>query len=130
LFPGLAYSLWDMFTDITQITNLQRQDMARSAFAMGALRAAALTAALTWAAIAFLLKARRPAAFGLAALAVTVVDLYWVNTNFIQGLPVERILRQNPVTDFFKTDTSQYRILGLPGGLQDVNNMYQGLETI
>jgi hypothetical protein len=130
LMPGFAYSLWNGFVDGSQIPNLAQQPLAQSAFSLGALRAAVLVAALTWGVTAFLLKARRPAAFGLLALAVTAVDLYWVDANFIQGIPTERSLQYDPVVDFFKSDTSRYRVFALPGGLEGVTTPYYGIETV
>lgn len=130
IFPDLPFSIWNGMMDASQIPNLARQSLGHSAYALGALRAAVLTAVLTWAALTFLLKARRPLAFGLAALAVTVVDLYWVDSNFIQGIPVERILHSDPVVDFFKADTSRYRVFGLPGAFEGLSMQYYGIETV
>jgi hypothetical protein len=105
--------------------------VAGSAFALGALRAAVLVAILTWAVGTFLLKSRRPAAFGLIALAVTVTDLYWVNSNFIQGIPVERMLRRDAAVDFLVSDTSRYRVFGLPGAFEGgIIPRYYGIETV
>jgi hypothetical protein len=130
LAPDVPYSIWNGMVDLSQIPNFGQQGLGRSSFSLGALRAGALVAVLTWAVIAYLLKARRPMAFGLVALAVTVVDLYWVDSNFIQGVPVERILHKDPIVDFFKSDTSKYRVFGLGGALADVNSQYFGIESV
>lgn len=131
LFPDMTYGIWNTFTDPTQIMNFARQGGAAQAFSMGALRAAVLTAILTWAVGAFLLKSRRPAAFGLIALAVTVTDLYWVNTNFIQAIPVDRILHQDPAVDYLKKDPSRFRVYGVPGAFEGgINTRYNGIETV
>jgi hypothetical protein len=131
LFPDLAYSVWNTLIDPSQVMNFARQGVAGSAFALGALRAAVLVAILTWAVGTFLLKSRRPAAFGLIALAVTVTDLYWVNSNFIQGIPVERMLRRDAAVDFLVSDTSRYRVFGLPGAFEGgIIPRYYGIETV
>jgi hypothetical protein len=130
LFPDIPFSIWNGLTDASQIPNFERQPMGASAFGLGALRAAVLTGVLTWAVIAFLLKSRRPAAFGLLALVVTVVDLYWVDSHFIQGLPVERILRHDPVVDYLQSDKSKHRVFVLGDALQGVNMLYYGIETV
>lgn len=130
LVPSLPVSIWNGLTDLSQIPNIARQSMGQSSFALGALRAAVLVAVLTWAALAFLLKSRRPAAFGLAALAVTVVDLYWVDSNFIQGVPTERLLSYDPVVDFLKSDKQRHRVFGLPGVFGSLNAPYYGIEAV
>jgi hypothetical protein len=56
--------------------------------------------------------------------------LYWVNSNFIQGLPAERLLRHDPVVNLFKSDTSRYRVFGLPGTFEGISTRYHGIETV
>jgi hypothetical protein len=131
LAPDIAYSIWNGVFDPSKIPNLARQEVGRSAFAFGALRAAVLTGVLTWAVGAFLLKARRPATFGLIALAVVVVDLYSVNSNFIQRLPASRLLSRDPAIDYLKSDTTKFRVFGMPGVFEGgINNQYYAIETI
>jgi hypothetical protein len=132
LAPDLAYSLWTGVMNVQDIPRLAGglPDQVRSAFALGALRAAAVTALLTWAVVAFLLKSRRPMAFGMAALAAVVVDLYWVNSNFIKGMTVDELLRRDPVVDLLKSDTTHYRVFGIYGAFQGLNMPYYGIETV
>lgn len=130
LFPDTLYSIWNGVTDASQIPNIARQAMGKSAFGLGALRAAVLTAILTWGVTAFLLKARRPVAFGLLALAVTVVDLYWVDSSFIQGVPKERMLQHDPVVDVLQADPTPHRVFGLPGALDGIITAYYDIETV
>ncbi len=131
LFPDLAYSIWNGMVDASQIPNFPRQDTAKAAFAMGALRAAALTGILTWGAAAFLIKARRPLAFGIVALIVTAVDLYWVDSsNFIQSYPAEQSVQYDPALDVLKADTSQFRVFGVPGAFEGLNMTYYGFQTV
>ncbi len=130
LVPSIPYGIWNFMVDTTQIPNFARQDAAMGAFTIGALRAAALVGVLTWASAAFLLKARKPMAFGLIALAVTVVDAYWVNSHFLQAVPTERILHHDPVVDRLKADPTRFRVFGLPGTFEGVNTQYYGIETV
>ena len=130
LFPDLPYSIWNGMVDASQIPNFARQSYGHSNFAMGAFRAAILTGVLTWGTTAFLLKARRPLAFGLLALVVTLVDLYWVDSNFIQPSPVEQLLRSDPALEAIKADTSRFRVFGLPGAFEGISTSYYGLETV
>ncbi|HEX2613528.1 MAG TPA: hypothetical protein VHO02_08035, partial [Fibrobacteria bacterium] len=93
LVPGTVYSIWGSFVDESAIPGLARQEFARPLFAVGCLRAALLTAFLTWAASSLLIRSRRPFAFGLALLCAVAVDTYWVNLNVSarlagpQGMP-------------------------------------------
>jgi len=129
LFPGMFYSIWDSMVDESAIPNLAHQAGAASAFALGSFRVAVLVAVLAWASITYLLRARRPLAFGLVALAVTAVDHYWVDSNFIQSSPVAQGFESNPAVDFMKADTSRFRVFDLPGVFQKGYAQYHGLEA-
>jgi hypothetical protein len=145
--PSIAYSLWGAFVDESLIPGIARQSAAESAFAVGAFRVAALVALLTWGLTAFMLKARRPLAFGLLALTVAVVDGYWVNLNvstrlttpagypaagFIQGQEPGRGFATEPAVEYLKSvaDTSRFRIFGLPGAFEWRYGQYHGLEIV
>jgi len=145
--PGIAYGVWSFLFDESQIPNIARQAGAQSAFAAGAFRTAALVAVLTWGLSAFLLKARRPLAFGLLAFTVAVVDGYWVNLNvstrvttpagypaagFIQGQEPGRGFATEPAVEYLKSvaDTSRFRVFGLPGAFEWRYGQYHGLEIV
>jgi hypothetical protein len=129
LVPGAVFSVWNTFTDLSQIPNFARQDMDASAFGLGALRVAALTAVLTWAAVAYLLKSRRAVSFGLVALAVTVVDHYWVDSHFIQPNQPGRGFASEPAVDHMKADKSRFRVFDLPGVWEKGYAQFHGLES-
>lgn len=147
LAPGIAYGVWGFLFDESQIPNIARQAGAQSAFAAGAFRTAALVAVLTWGLSNFLLKARRPLAFGLLAFAVAVVDGYWVNLNvstrlttpagypaagFIQGQEPGRGFTTEPAIEYLQKqyETSRFRVFGLPGAFNWWNGPYFGLEIV
>jgi hypothetical protein len=130
LFPDLPYSIWNGMVDASQIPNYARQPAGKSAFALGAFRAALLTGLLTWATAAFLLKSRKPMAFGLIALVAGLGDLYWVNSNFVQAYPVEQVQHSDPALNALKADTSRFRVFGLPGAFEGLSMSYNGFETV
>ena len=129
LLPGVAYGIWGALVDESQIPNLARQAMAEGAFALGALRVAALVALLTWAASAFLLRSRRPLSFGLAALAAVVVDTWWVNARFIEGYEPRANITSDPALSYLQSDKSRFRVYGVGGALERWHGQYFGLET-
>ncbi len=130
IFPGVAYAIWGVFVDEARIANIARQGMAEAAFTVGAFRVAALVAVLTWATTSFLLRARRPLAFGLVALAVAVADTYWVNRNFIQGYPPGHGFASEPAIDHIKSDPDRFRVFGLPGAYERDFGGYHGFEAV
>ncbi len=130
LMPDTVFSIWDSVFDASQIPNIARQAMDKTPFAIGALRTGALLAILTWGAGAFLLKTRRPALFGWLALTVTVVDLYWVNANFISGYDPSRVLPHEEAIDVLKADTSRFRVLGIGQAYDRWFMQYHGIETV
>lgn len=129
LAPDTVFSIWNGLVDGSEL-HLANQARATAPFAIGALRAAILTAVLTWAVAAFLLKSRQIVTFGLIALAVTVVDTYWVNSNFIRGYNVEEVLLHDPAINVIKADTSRFRLLGMPGSWEKWHPMYYEFETV
>ncbi len=129
LAPGAVYGLWGVFVDESLVSNIARQPHAQSAFALGAFRAAALVAVLTWATSRFLLAARRPAALGLVALAVVVVDLYWLDSHFIKGYDAKASWNAEPAVRYLQSDTSRFRVFGLPGSFDRWQLQYYGVES-
>lgn len=130
LAPGLVYSIWDALVDGSRIPNLARQAGAEASFALGSLRVAAMTALLTFATGAFLLRARRPVTFGLVALAAVAVESYWVDSNFIEGYEPTPALMADPAVRYMQADTSRFRVFGLPGAFERWQLQYYGLESV
>lgn len=130
LAPSAVYGFWNAFIDASQVMNFSMQPAAESAFALGALRAAVLVAVLTWATLAFLVKARRPGAFAVAALAVVYADQYMVDRNFLQPIDVERTLSTDPSVEALKRDPERFRVYGLGVFENGLNNHYLGIETV
>lgn len=129
IFPGLAYGIWGLFVDESQIPNIARQALAEGPFALGAFRVALLVGFLTWATSSFLLRARRPFAFGLAALAAVIVDAYWMNSNFIKGYDPDSLTRADPAIAYIKSDTTRFRVFALPGTFERWQGSYHGFES-
>jgi hypothetical protein len=129
LAPDAVYSVWGSLVDASQIPNFANQVNATSAFALGAFRTAVLVAALTWGLTAFLIKARRPVAFGVLALAVALVDTYWVDAAFIKGYPPGQGFATEPAMDYMKSDPSRFRVFGVPGAFERGYTAFHGLES-
>lgn len=128
LLPGLPYAVWGWFVDESAIPNIVRQPAAEGAFALGAFRVAVVVGLLTWAVSAFLLRARRPVAFGLVALAAVVGDAYWVNTNFVQGYDPRTATPADPAFTYIQSDKERFRVFSVPGTLERWHGQYYGFE--
>lgn len=127
--PSIAYGIWDSLFSGEALPNLANRAAGQSAFSLGALRAGVLLAALVFAARKWLIENVEPMRFGLVLLAVTCVDLIWVDSSFIRTYDPERFLASEPAIDFLKADTSAFRVFGLPGAYERWVLQYHGIET-
>jgi Bacterial membrane protein YfhO len=129
LLPALPYGLWQAMFTPEEIANYATQEAAKSAFTAGGVRAALILAALTFATRTLVLNPRAPKTFGLVLLAVVMVDLVWVNSNFLRHYEPNRFLRHEPAIERLKTDTSEFRVFGVPGAYERWFTGYHGIET-
>src|SRR5690606_4762918 len=129
LAPGIAFGIWDVLFSAEGASNVANRVNAESAFALGALRTGVLLGALVLAARAWLLENLEPFRFGLVLLAVTCVDLMWVNSSFIKTYDPGRVMASEPAVELLKADTSAHRIFGLPGTYERSFMQYHGIET-
>jgi hypothetical protein len=113
--PGVFFSIWDALFGADTASNLANRPAAQGAFALGAIRGGVLLGFLVFAARKWLLDEVEPMRFGLALLAVTCVDLLWVDSNFIRTYDPDRYLAAGPAIEYLKADTAQGRVFGLPG---------------
>jgi hypothetical protein len=97
---------------------------------LGALRAGVLLAVLVFAARKWLIEAAEPLRFGLVLLAVTCVDLLWVGSHFIRTYDPDRFLTSDPAIEYLKSDSSSFRVFGLPGTYERWMMQYHGIETV
>src|SRR5690606_16231293 len=104
LAPGIAFGIWDVLFSAEGASNVANRVNAESAFALGALRTGVL-------------------------LAVTCVDLMWVNSSFIKTYDPGRVMASEPAVELLKADTSAHRIFGLPGTYERSFMQYHGIET-
>jgi hypothetical protein len=125
-----TYAVWDAFVSPSEIPNIGNQSAATSAFSLGALRAGVLVLVLVFALRKWLLKERHERAFALALLAVVAADLYWVNKSFVETYPFERAFPREAAVDRLKSDTSDYRVYGLPGSYPKLYLQYHGIATV
>nr|MDQ3001520.1 YfhO family protein [Fibrobacterota bacterium] len=124
-----VYGLWNGIFGGEVWQNLANQRVAEKAFAAGAIRNALLLAALVYATWRWLLKDSEPLKFGCVLLAVTLIDLYWVDSKFIKTYPADRFLTREPAVDFLKADTSRFRVFGLPGAYERWQMQFNEIET-
>ncbi|MEO7425882.1 MAG: hypothetical protein ABI036_11895, partial [Fibrobacteria bacterium] len=130
--PDIFLNLWDSFFGAgggAEAGNLANRVNDHSALALGFIRGGVLLAVLVYAARKWLLDEVDPKRFGLALLAVTCVDLMWVNSNFIKVYDPARNLGQEPAVAFLKADTSSFRVFGLPGTYERSIMQYHLIET-
>jgi hypothetical protein len=113
--PGVFFGIWDALFSPDAQSNLANRAAAQGSFALGAIRVGVLLGLLVVATRKWLLDEVAPLRFGLALLAVTAVDLLWVDAKFIRTYDPDRYLAAQPATEFLKADTSQARVFGLPG---------------
>jgi hypothetical protein len=129
LWPDGAYGIWDTVFGGEPFQNLANRVNGHSAFALGILRTGVLLGVLVFAARKWLLQETAPVQFGLALLLVTCVDLYWVGSNFIRTYDSTAAFSPNPTIDRLKTDTTQYRVFGIPGAYDRLTMQYNLIET-
>ncbi|MDB5049027.1 MAG: hypothetical protein JWO30_2098 [Fibrobacteres bacterium] len=129
LAPGIALNIWDGLFGGDGVGNIANRAVDQSAMALGFLRGGILLATLVYATRKWLLDSVEPMRFGLLLLFVTCVDLFWVDSNFIQLYDPARTLPDEPAITFLKTDTSSYRVFGLPGTYERWVMQYNGIET-
>ncbi|MDB5105076.1 MAG: hypothetical protein JWP91_2765, partial [Fibrobacteres bacterium] len=99
------------------------------AFALGAIRGGILLAVLVFTARKWLIDDLEPVRFGSVLLLVTCVDLLWVNSSFIQVYNPDRMLPNQPAIEYLKSDTSSFRVFGLPGAYERWVMQYNLIET-
>lgn len=129
LAPGIALNIWDGLFGGEGAGNIANRAANQSALALGFLRGGILLAALVYGARKWLLDSVEPTRFGLLLLLVTCVDLLWVDSNFIRLYDPARALPNDPAIAFLKSDTSSYRIFGLPGTYERWQMQYHLIET-
>jgi hypothetical protein len=129
LASGATFAMWDGVFGSEGASNLANRQAAASAFSLGALRSGVLLAALVMAARKWLLDSPDTLRFGLALLAVTCIDLIWVDSNFIMLYDPSRAMPGQQAVDFLKTDTSSFRVYGLPGAYDRSMMQYNLIET-
>jgi hypothetical protein len=129
LAPGAVFGMWDSLFGGEGIPNLANRAADQSAFSLGALRAGVLLAALVYATRKWMVDASEPLRYGLALLAVTCVDLMWVNANFIRTYDPREMMPDQPAISYLKSDTSAYRVFGLPGAYDRWYMQYHEIET-
>jgi hypothetical protein len=126
----VIYGMWDGLFGGDVASNLANRAVAQSAFSLGAIRAGVLLGLLVFAARKWLVQGSDPLRFGLTLLAVTCVDLLWVDANFIRTYDPERYLASEPAIDYLKADTSSFRVLSLPGATERWVMNYNEIETV
>lgn len=129
LSPGIAFGIWDAVFSAGEASNIGNRVNAQSAFALGSLRSGVLLAALVLATRKWLFKETDPFRFGLALLAVTCIDLMWVNSAFIKTYDPGRYLASQPALETLKSDTAASRVFGIPGAYERWVMQYHGIET-
>src|SRR5690606_25452240 len=129
LFSGVTYGIWNAFMTPQGTPNFANQPGAHPAFTLGALRAGALVLLLTFAIRRWLITGRHERAFAVALLATVAVDLYWVDKNFVDTYPCERVFPREAAVDYLKKDTTDFRVFGLPGSYPKLYLQYHGIPT-
>ncbi|MBF0430818.1 MAG: YfhO family protein [Fibrobacteria bacterium] len=130
IFPDMAYSIWNSIFDSSQFPNFKNQVDNYGAFQLGVIRSAVLVAVLTFGTSKWALKSRQIVKFSLLLLAVSLIDLYSVNSNFIKTYPVSRYFPKEPVIDYLKKDTSTYRVFCLPKAFPRSYAQYEKIATV
>jgi hypothetical protein len=129
LAPDIFLNIWDGMFGGQDVSNIANRAADRSAMSLGCFRGAILLAVLVYASRKWLLDAVEPLRFGLVLLAVTCVDLMWVDSNFIKVYDPQRFMASEPAVEFLKADTSSFRVFGLPGTYERWMMQYDGIET-
>ncbi|MBW8886916.1 MAG: YfhO family protein [Fibrobacteres bacterium] len=130
LAPSIVYGMWDGIFGGDALPNLANRAASQSAFSLGAIRAGALLGMLVFATRKWLLQKPDSLRFGLALLAVTCVDLIWVDSNFIMTYDPGRFLASEPAIDYLKADTSSFRVFDLPGAEERSVMHFHEIETV
>ena len=115
LAPGIAFGIWDAVFGADGASNIANRAAGQGAFQLGAIRTGILLGLLVMATRKWLLDSVETLPFGLALLAITCVDLMWVDSNFIRTYDPDHYLAPQQATEFLKADTAQARVFGLPG---------------
>lgn len=129
LAPDFFLNIWDGLFAAEGGGNIANRAADHSALALGFLRGGVLLAVLVYSTRKWLLDSVEPMRFGLVLLAVTCVDLMWVDANFIKVYDPSPALSREPAVAFLKADTSAFRVFGLPGAYERWNMQYQLIET-
>ncbi len=111
LFPSLPYSIWNAIFDPT--LNISKQLHNFKNFQTGALRTAVLCVGILWSLDRFLFKKQQWNLLAFFLILISVIDLYWVNSHFIQEYNVDGIFKKEPLIEQLKQDTSDFRVLSL-----------------
>jgi hypothetical protein len=130
LAPGFVYSLWDSIFGGEGVSNLPNRGASQAAFALGAIRSGVLLAALVFATRKWLLDEVETTRFGLALLVITCADLLWVNSAFIRTYDPDQLNPRQEAVEYLKTDTSAFRVFGLPGAYERTHMQFQGIQTL
>ncbi len=125
-----AYGLYNGFVHTEAIANFARQNQNATLFATGAIRAALLLAALVFITWKWLLKKQDTLRFGFALIALTAVDLIWVNSNFIKTCDVGRTLPREAAVEFLLQEKEPFRVFGVPGAYERSFMQYHRIETV
>lgn len=129
IVPGAAFGIWDGLFGPDGASNLANRPGAQGAFALGAIRGGVLLGLLVMATRKWLFENVDTLRFGLALLAITAVDLMWVDANFIRTYDPDRYLAAEPATEYLEADTAQARVFGMPGAYDQAAMHYHRVNT-
>jgi hypothetical protein len=129
LAPDIFLNIWDGVFGSDEASNIANRAANHSALALGCLRGGLLLAVLVWSARKWLLDSVEPVRFGLVLLIVTCADLMWVDSNFIQAYDPGPYMAPQQAVEYLKSDTSSFRVFGLPGAYERWQMQYNLIET-
>jgi hypothetical protein len=129
--PETFYSIWNSIFDVETARNFAKQMGNLDAFREGSIRVAIICAVLTWSIMNWGIRSSQKTKLFILLLLVSVVDLMWINKNFISTYDVSRSFPKEPIFEsVLKKDTSEFRVFGFPQAYTRGYTQYHGVEDI
>ncbi len=129
LSASATYGLWNSTLGSTNFPNINAQPSNYSDFSVGTIKNGVLLAILVFALGKWVLQGSNWNKFGLVLAAIVLVDLYLVDNKFIYGIDFNRIFPKEQAVEYLKTDTSSFRVFGVPGAYDRGYMQYNKIQT-
>lgn len=129
LFAPVVYDVWTALFGSTG-PNMQAQSEAVTSFRWGALRAGVLWGGIGYSFFLYYQGTWKASSFGKCLLILGLIDLAWVNKNFIETYDSAAAYPKHAVLEQIAREPEPMRVFDIGQALQRYHLQYAGLESV